>query len=301
MFIQMLQALAVADYWQLIATGIKALTYGASFASAGGVIFIALFSSRISAHEDNAIRQFVRQAAIIALVLSIVRIAVTNGMLSGEISGMFDLPMTKMVLASNEGVATALRCLGCLMIWTMITNAKGWRQNIHLPGALIATTSFVWVGHAGELESTIPLAPQLLLFIHLVGVTFWIGALWPLHQLTKSKSPHLAKIAELFGYYAGFIVSLLIVVGLVLLWMLAINNHTLFSTAYGQFFVLKLFSVGLLLAGAGLNKLWLTPQLLKGDQLAFDRLGYSIKLEIALVSFILVLTAGFTTIVGPFK
>lgn len=301
MQLQIIQALADADYWQVLATLIKAMTYGSSFAAAGGVIFIALFSSRINAQEEDAVRQFVRLASIIAIVLSVVRIAVTNGMLSGEVSGMFDWPMTRMVLASSEGLATALRCLGCLMIWTMISSAKGWRQNIHLLGALIASTSFAWVGHAGELEPTIPLVPQLLLLIHLIGVTFWIGALWPLHQLAKSNSPHLAKIAERFGYYAGFIVMLLIAVGSALLWMLAISNDTLFSTAYGQLFVLKLFSVALLLAGAGLNKLWLTPQLLQGDQSAFERLGFSIKLEIALVSFILVLTAGFTTIVGPFK
>ena len=57
--------------------------------------------------------------------------------------------------------------------------------------------------------------------------------------------------------------------------------------------------VALLLALAAMNKLRLTPALLAGDKTAIAKLRRSIGAEMSLGALILLVTAAFTTVVGP--
>lgn len=299
----LLQVLHDLDGWQALAVAVKAMTYGASFAAAGEVMFIACFSDLMPDRENRAMRQFLVRMAWLAIVLSALRIAVLNGMLDGELSGMLDVVMTKMVLQSSEGAATGLRMASLLIIALLC------RRQLHgmalwsaLLAAFVAATSFALVGHASEV--TMPfgfaLLPQSLLCLHLLAVAFWLGALPPLHRATHDD--HTAKVAaimERFGRIAAGVVGLLVVAGAVLLWLVLAEPDALWNSAYAQLFAIKLSSVILLLALAARNKLRLTPRLLLGEQVASVRLRRSIKAEMLLAGVILLVTAGFTTLVGP--
>ena len=63
--------------------------------------------------------------------------------------------------------------------------------------------------------------------------------------------------------------------------------------------LLKLALVAGLLTLAALNKLRLTPAVAAGDPAAVTRLRWSIAGEATLAAAILIVTATFTTVVGP--
>lgn len=301
---QLGQVLSDLDRWQVLAVLVKALTYGACFAATGGVIFIVLFSSYLSERQREAQWRFVALAALAAMLLSVVRIGLMSATMAGEASGLLDRAMIGMVLQSSEGTSTALRVGGLLLIVVVAGRcANGLRSSlatvVALFGAVLGVASFFLVGHSGEVQGKAGLAPALLC-IHLLAVAFWLGALWPLHQSTYDGDyPGVATVMERFGKIAAFVVALLIADGLVLLGLILGNASALWTSAYGQLVLVKLFWVALLLGLAAFNKLRLTPLLLEGDRSALVRLRRSIKTEIAIATLILVVTAAFTTLVGP--
>jgi putative copper export protein len=298
-----LQLLVDLDGWQALAIVVKATTYGASFAAAGGTMFLACFSDLVSEQEDRVTRRFIIRMAAVAIGTSVLRIAVLNGMLSGELSGMLDVAITRMVLESSEGAVTGLRVASLLVIAIMCRKrAHGVALYTALSAAFCAATSFALVGHTSEV--TIPFGfgvlPQILLSLHLLAVTFWLGALCPLHHSTHGNdTARIAATMERFGKLAAAVVGLLIAVGVLLLWLLLGEPEALSGTAYGQLFVVKLFCVALLLALAAINKLRLTPLLCRGKHAAVVNLRRSIKTEMLVAGLILLVTASFTTVIGP--
>jgi putative copper export protein len=61
----------------------------------------------------------------------------------------------------------------------------------------------------------------------------------------------------------------------------------------------KIIWVAVLLAIAMINKFWLTPLLMNENSNTIPQLRYSIIAEIAIAGIILLVTACFTTLVGP--
>lgn len=288
------------DVWQLMAVFIKALTYGASFFTGGGMLFLLLFYGDLTEQEWHTFTKAVAWASLIVIALSIFRIAIMNGLLSGSSAAMFDLEMTRMVLQSREGWATGLRLAGAVLVWVMLRgSATRIKNSIAIFGAILIVISFAWVGHAGEVKGY-GVAPMALLLLHLLAIAYWLGALWPLYRLACGKDmPHIARVMRRFGVIAAFMVSLLIVSGLILLSLILGTLDELWRSAYGQMFVIKLSSVALLLGFAAMNKLRLTPRLSNGEGKALAQLKRSIQFEMVLVGIILFATACFTTLVGP--
>jgi putative copper export protein len=102
-----------------------------------------------------------------------------------------------------------------------------------------------------------------------------------------------------FGTLAVVVVSLLIVAGFALLWMLSYGQADFWSSGYGNMIAAKLLLVVLLLGAAALNKLRLTPRLMNGDARAIVILRRSIQFEILAAVLILLVTASFTSLLGP--
>jgi copper resistance protein D len=95
------------------------------------------------------------------------------------------------------------------------------------------------------------------------------------------------------------VVGALLVAGFVLLWIMLRTPLALLESDYGRAVTVKLLFVSGLLGLAAVNKLVLTPALSRGDNSALFRLRNSITTEMALAGLVLVMTAMFTTIVGP--
>ena len=135
-----------------------------------------------------------------------------------------------------------------------------------------------------------------LITIHLLGLSFWIGGFAPLAWLAKRQEPRTGAAARQFGKISIWNVLLLALAGSALLWLLTEGNWKILWTAYGQLFVLKLLGFLSLLGLAALNKLFLTPALLRSEERAFVLLRLSLVLEMTVVVVILLLTASFTTV-----
>jgi copper transport protein len=101
-----------------------------------------------------------------------------------------------------------------------------------------------------------------------------------------------------FSSRAAWAVGAIVLSGVVITWtqVQTISNFT--GNDYGQRLIRKLVLFVILLAVAGLNKLWLTPALERGEPGAAGRIANTIRLELALY-FLILLVAMTLTLTTP--
>ena len=281
--------------WSVAAVSVKALLYATALAASGGVLFLALFAAQLTQPERQRIVAFVRTAAAVALCLTIARIMVLSGMLGGEIESLWDWSLIRVLLEGSEGEAGLARAAGLIAIASFATSAS---QSRALFGAVLVAASFALTGHTTTIGPG--MLPCVLITGHILAVAYWIGALVPLFTLTAdSDSVRVGSILKRFGDIAAFVVAGLIAAGAVLLWLLLGSVEAIVASPYGRFVLVKLAFVIGLLSLAALNKLRLAPAVAAGDRTAAMGLRWSIAGEMALAATILIVTATFTTVVGP--
>ncbi len=81
--------------------------------------------------------------------------------------------------------------------------------------------------------------------------------------------------------------------------MLLVPGWSVFGQTYGQLLLAKMAGFGALMACAALNKLRLTPALLRGHPVAQLRLRQSLTIEYLLIAAVLVVTAIMTGLYSP--
>lgn len=285
--------------WDAAAVLAKAIAYAATLGAAGGLFFLFYSDDLLRDGQRPRVRRLVGLLMLASAVASGARIPLLAGSMSGDLAGAFNGRFIGMILGAGEGRASGIRIAG-LILAAAAMRRNGRPSVVALLGAVVAATSFAWVGHAHAAVAN--RVPTLLLCLHLLCVAFWIGALAPLYLLLRDgKAAEIAATAARFGKIAIGAVGLLIVAGAGLLWVLIRSLSDLWTSGYGLMVVAKLLLVIFLLALAGLNKLYLTPLLLRGDSRAVRSLARSIKAEMFLACLILLVTAAFTTITGPPK
>jgi copper transport protein len=134
-------------------------------------------------------------------------------------------------------------------------------------------------------------ATRPLVFLHGVGVAFWVGALVPLVAMTWRPTPALLPVLNRFSRGAVPVVAVLLLAGLALAIVQMESFRALVDTKYGIILSIKLTLVVVLLGLAALNRFRLTPAL------AFDHLNtrpliQSILIECMVVAGILAVVAG---------
>jgi copper transport protein len=144
-------------------------------------------------------------------------------------------------------------------------------------------------GHA----STAP--PQWLtrpaVFLHGIGLAWWVGALLPLMALALRPAQPLLPVLHRFSKVAVPVVGMVALTGLLLAVIQLQSVSALISTKYGWILCIKLALVAVLLSLAALNRFRLTPALQSGSNNTRP-LVRSIGLECAVVVGILALVAG---------
>lgn len=281
--------------WDVASVVTKAVTYGATLSAAGGAAFVAQHRSTMSAAQGVRVRRWLGACVGVALLATIIRVGVLAGSMGDDVSSAFDGTLVRMVLDAGEGRAAGLRIAGLLAIAASLALSG---RFVALGGAILAATSFAWVGHAWAASHGY--GPIAVLSVHLGCVAFWLGALVPLRMAAREDDlARLAALARSFGVAAAYVVAVLIAAGVLLLAVLLSAPSDLWTTEYGQLVAVKLGVVTALLGVAALNRLRLTPRLLASDRTAASALRRSIEVEIALALTVLLLTASFTTLVGP--
>lgn len=293
----MIAALDNLDGWQAGAILVKSITYGASLAAAGGIVFLLLFGSLLQQGERQAIARQILILSGLGIVFTVLRLDLMAGMLSGSLSGLGDWSLLQIIFRTGEGTASEVRVAG-LLLTALVATKYQWRMPMAALGAALTPLSFALTGHAAASQPA--LLPQTLLTVHLLCVAYWIGALWPLRFLMRSEDlPRISAVMTRFGNIAAYTVGTLVGVGVLLLWWIVPDIWGLPASDYGRLVGLKLGVVAILLALAAANKLRLVPALERGDTRASHRLKRSIMAEMLAVGLILVVTATFTTVTGP--
>jgi putative copper resistance protein D len=282
--------------WDVAGVFAKTATYVATLVAAGAIFFLGYCNSLLRDGQRSVIRRLIGILLGVAALLSVCRIALLSGSMSGDLAGMFDPSLARMVLGGGEGRATGARIAG-LSLALLALSPKPQLRGPAILGGIIASTSFAWIGHVHALTQNI--APSLLLCLHLLCAAFWLGALPPLWVIAVGgHEPQIAAAAARFGKLALRVVALLVAAGVSLLLMLIVPAQLLTSD-YGRLMSIKLLAVAVLLGFAAWNKLHLTPRLLGREKRAVVLFRRSLAAEIAAGGFILVITAAFTTLTGP--
>lgn len=283
--------------WDVAAALTKAVTYAVTFGAAGAVFFTVYCRGLLRDNQRAAIRQLIVILAIAGMVASGLRILLIGGSMGGNPAGMIDPAFMSMIMSGGEGRATSLRIAGLGLTLFAVSKSPAFRAP-GLVGAIIAASSFAWVGHVHRF---MPAAvPSVLLGLHLLCAAFWLGALPPLWLIAAGgNEPQIADAAARFGKLALRIVALLLAAGASLLWMFIAAAGAFWSSSYGLSMAAKLLAVCGILALAAWNKLSLTPQLLQRRPGAVASFRRSLCAEIFFGALILTITAALTTLSGP--
>ena len=230
-----------------------------------------------------------------ALALGLFSAAVSLGcqgldLLGLPIRDMLTLAPWQAAIATSLGpslvIAAAAMGLSCLA--QQLTSAKVARtlSTVALAGVGLSLAAS---GHA----STAP--PQWLtrpaVFLHGIGLAWWVGALLPLMALAHRPAQPLLPVLHRFSRMAVPVVAMVALTGLLLALIQLESFQALTGTNYGWILCIKLALVVVLLALAALNRFRLTPALQSHPQNTRP-LVRSIGFECAVVVGILAVVAG---------
>jgi len=281
------------DIWGIGAILSKLMLYVGIGGSTGLLIIRAAFADLVSPVSDKMRVQVVLLAGL-ALAGSVLGFMLRGAALTGGADGMTDPELLGLLWQTPVGDVLVYRVIGAVLmvVGVMIPHVGQW---ISLAGGLLALWSFTQIGHIPGLERT---GIGLLLYLHLLGFSFWVGVLWPLYALSRQPE-HLRNAAGLghrFGQAASAIVPALILAGLLMAWMLLGDISAFTTTGYGQTLLIKLALVGVILTIAAANKLRFVPAMQAGDGKAARHLARSIEIETAVILLVLVVTATLTSV-----
>lgn len=290
--------------WLLMSIILKFLLYASVSAVIGtGTLSLLTNDVKLLKHIDRYWSIAIWLGAFIAFAYFFVQV----GAFAEEgISGMTNTIYIDMLWNSNLGNALDLQIIGLFFMWLAKTISQLVREidqsvkvsyffwGVFMLGGLTIARSFGVVGHTFEHG----LFFQLILSLHFICVTWWVGALFPLRiacDLIEGK--RLQFLMERFGKFATLVVGILIVSGATLIIVFSSGNLAFFTTDYGLLLLTKLFLVSAILMIALYHKLRLVPSLASNNN-THSRLKRSITREIVLAYFILFVTAMLTTAVG---
>lgn len=276
------------SFWSALLILVKTCVYTSAFWAMGGVIFWLLFAKQ----AEKLHKQFFTNlylAAFISIISSIWFLMAQVGYIIDDgFAGMFDSEMLQIFLNENIGTSLYMRVAGAvLLIGYLVLRLK----ILALLAVILMAASFAITGHA---TSGDVLYTSLLLAVHLLAVSFWFGALWPLYM--SARHDNAAEMLEKFGKIAAYIVPILIVVGVLFALTIVPSFAALFTSSYGISLLIKIGIVAVLLALAALNKLKLVPAIRAQKINAVAKLRLVIKIEAVAFLLIFIVTAALTII-----
>lgn len=304
-----MDAFLVPDFWETLSLACKIAVYYGLASVAGGNLFLVLYSD---GSRDTTARVFLYcgLGALLGFQGAGLSFLVQVGQINGAgLSGMFDLPMSRMLMDTQLGDVTLYRLLGFGVAFA--TSAYGFIaiQRFNRPPqpmfyrrlftiscfALMGLSlSFRLIGHVSVLSPT----AQLAIAIHVLSFGFWIGILYPLYILSGIPNLEFVQVQlRKFGRHAAVLLLFLGAAGGLLLWELFHSWSEFTSSPYGLSVLTKLALVLGILGVAALNKFKLVPAVVEPQGIfAFRK---SLRLEACLALLILLVTAYFSTVIGP--
>ncbi|RXH35577.1 copper-binding protein [Bradyrhizobium nanningense] len=245
---------------------------------------------------------FARWIAWSTTGMAVPRTALALGLLSATVSvgalglDLLGLPLAALATAGPWKVAfatsagPALLVAFAAMLFALMALGSAWYARALAMIAFIGVgLSLAMTGHAATAPPEVLMRPAI--FLHGLGVAFWIGALAPLVALVSKPTAATIPIVSRFSRIAMPAVGVLALTGLGLAIVQLEKPAALIETRYGLILLVKLVLVLVLLALAALNRFRLTPAFAETRKAApaFTR---SILLESIVALAVLAVVAG---------
>jgi copper transport protein len=244
------------------------------FAGIGGAFFVSWIAEKRAAAP----------LILASLMIGIVSAAASLGLQGLDLLG---LSLSRLVTAAPWTIALGTSLGPSLLIaiaaFGLAVAALRSRARMLSAMAMLGVgASLAASGHAATAPPEILTRPAM--FLHGIGVAFWLGALAPLLALLWSRKVAALPIVQRFSTIAIPVLAVLVLTGLTLAVIQLESFGALVETRYGIILSIKLVLVTILLGLAALNRFRFTPALAEG---AAQPLARSILLECALALGIL--------------
>ena len=280
------------DVWIIVNPILKVFLYAASFLSIGTTLFHFHFSKQLILAQRAYCDHLAFKTALVGSVISLLIFFSVAGNLGGDIASVTEPLMLQLALESKSGIGFLTAFLG-FMVMSMAHRLRGYANRFALLVSSAALLlSFSMSGHS-QLGGFLS---QLLLMLHLFGIAFWLGALFPFRWMCLQPDPHnLSIVAHRFGVLAMGYVGLLLSAGVGYAYLLLGDVSLMLKTQYGNVLLVKIVLVAALLSLAALNKFKLVPSLEPKWTPNVRQFQRSIQFEIAIALIILTASSLLTT------
>ena len=280
----------------LLSAVLRALSFVLLFQAAGIAIFVAIFGRQLTNSLDT-LRHGGQLFALAALLLVSGHYALEAARMAGELSGMMDPSLQKMVWSSSSRLAWIARLVGLLLIAVGLQGTRVLSRVTALCGVVLVTGAFALTGHTSVNAHRWALAG--LLMVHLLIVAFWFGALWPLYLASlRETALQAAQITERFTAMATWLVPLIFVAGLGMA-LILLPGITALSEPYGLLLIAKVAGFTVLMGLAAANKWRLGPALAREPVNGGRWFRRSLAGEYVLIAAVLTVTAVMTSFFSP--
>tara|TARA_B100000989_G_scaffold290775_1_gene264351 strand:+ start:214 stop:1089 length:876 start_codon:yes stop_codon:yes gene_type:complete len=282
----------ILDVWTILNPILRTVVYILVLATIGSILFqfhfSKFFENDIAVYSNNLIKKFASAGFIVGLIVFLS----VAGNLGGDLFSIFDLSLLKLSFETLSGKSAILLIVGFFLIITSVFFNNILSVFSKSFGILMILASFIIMGHS-NLKG---ISTQVLVIIHLICISFWLGSFLPLRQMCLNKKfSSLIIVSEKFGVYAVFYISGLMFAGLIFSYILVGNINALISTSYGNILLIKLFFVFVILLIGALNKFRIVPYMKNNYDEGAKKLKTSIQIEMIVTSLILFFTSILTT------
>jgi copper transport protein len=260
-------------------------------------VYLGLFAGVGGAFFVSWIGQARAGSSVIAaaLIVGLMSAAASLGLQGLDV---LNLPLGGLFTATpwKAAVVTSLFQSLLIAVGAMIAAIVALRSRVAGTAAMLSAFALVGVGLSLASSGHAATAPPQWLtrpavFLHGVGVAFWIGALVPLVAMARQSAAALLPVLNRFSRAAVPVVGVLVLTGLTLAIVQLESFRALIETKYGIILSIKLTLVTVLLGLAALNRFCLTRALM-ADPANTKPLLRSILAECVVVMGILAVVAG---------
>ncbi|SDB81409.1 copper resistance D family protein [Acinetobacter boissieri] len=288
------------EYWAYANWITKVALYFSIACIVGGSFFYFLFYSHVDLQKK--LLNYICLGVGFGLFASVLGFGLLIGSLADSgILGMFNTDYLKMILNTATGIAHILRIVSFALLIGLIAiiliqdtiQLSMWNKTGFSVLVISIVYSFSQLGHVTNLS----IFPQILLSIHVLMMSLWLGSLYPLYIATRKISGfELKQRVHLFGQIASFMMVMLLLCGVTVALLLIKDLDVLLHTEYGVGFIVKIGFVMAMLLLAALNKWYLTPKL-QAPTFA-KKLTYVLVVEMFIGLSVISTTGYITTVVG---
>ena len=285
---------STASLWMLPTYLNRIVLYAAMLLAAGSALLLLVMRWPMSV--EPGLRRQGRIAALVTAVAFIVSVAVGGAdIVAGGPGALFSGAAWSAAMRSTLSISAAIGIPGALLA------AWAFGQRAEWPlwtGFALMVGSFLVTGHAATAAPVWLTATSVGL--HLAGGAFWFAALAPLQATARvSAAPEAARVMDQFSSRAVWLVGLILVSGLVVSWIQVGSPANLLTTDYGQWLLVKLGLVTVVLAMAFWNKSRLTPALARSGPAAGAKMARSIRIESGVMLLVVAAAASLTIPTPP--